>query len=105
MEIQLGASESIHAYGVDDFVEIPNQPVYGVSRRPEDPPIKQLLSWGYAESPTKARRAASAGPVHQPAKISEHQDEFRGYYYSTANDKYYKVRGANDEVGDENGEF
>jgi len=80
MEIELEPNEIIHEYNRESFQELPPQQVYGVSRRPEDPPIRQLLRWGYADSPTKS------GPPEVsykgPKPISEHTDEYRGYFYA-----------------------
>ena len=90
MEIQLDPNEIIHEYTREHFQELPPQQVYGVSRRPEDPPIRQLLRWGYADDQTKS--VAPEVSSKAPERISEHTDEYRGYFYSQNQDKYYQIR-------------
>ena len=90
MEISLEPNEIIHEYNREHFAELPQQQVYGVSRRPEDPPIRQLLRWGYADSESKSEQPQVG--QKGPRAMSEHTDEYRGYFYSQAQDKYYQIR-------------
>lgn len=70
-----------------DLEEVHCPETHGYMKRPEDPPIKTLLTWNPEDSPKKKGGVKSSGKW-----TSEMRDSYRGFFFNEDNRKVFRLK-------------
>jgi len=82
MKVTLKPDDKIVPFG--ELEEIPQQEVFGVIKKPEDPPIKSLLAWQEPESPTR--------PQPKTKWATEMRDSYKGFFMLKDQNKLFTTK-------------
>lgn len=85
MKVTLTKDQALGEFA--DMEEVHYPETHGYLKRPEDPPIKTLLTWNPEDSPKRRTEVRTSGKW-----VSEMRDSYRGFFFSEDRRKVFRLK-------------